>query len=361
MDDALMNAQQQKENQDRFQDLCNSDLVDKAATIAAAAMLAADLENEKATTLAAAAIVATEKEKQQQQHTNIFHSPERHVLPVIAEATEEIYLPSREEREAFGNRARRSPSYYAAPSRIDRTFTAPEETEEEDEEEEEHHPTAKVVELSSPKLVVTPIPESAYGISAKDITELKEETRSQPQWDTGSAYEDEEQLNKVCYLIKIEELREEGIPMYKAVDIDSDLSAIKLCHAFMNERGNRRALLRNGKGAVKFTADIFGKVSDFFQKNEGDNDSTDWRNDFKANVESGLHDIPIRKVMNKYENFHPPEEISILQLMYDSKTKFDDKRKKQQKMEQEQALKGHEQKLDGWENYLSSLKLQEKE
>jgi hypothetical protein len=360
MDDT--NAQQQRENQSRFQDLCNSELVDKAATLAAAAMLAADIQ----------------KESENKQQQNVFHSPERRVSPpqnvfrspekrvsppMLAEATEELYFPSREEREAFGNRVRRSPSYYAAVpqplpiSGIERTFSAPldgADDEEEEEEEEVEHPLHKTPE-------VPPAKEEACGISTKDIAELKEEAHSQAQWDTGSVYEEEEQLTKVCYLVKIDELKEEGIPMYKAVDIDSDIATIKLCHAFMNERANRKKLLKRGKGAAKFTADIFGKVSDFFQKNEGDDDSTEWRNHFKSDVEHGIHDIPIRKVMDKYENFHPPEEVTILELMWESKTKFDDQRKKQKKIEQEKALKGHEQTLNGWENYISSLKLQDKE
>ncbi|RYE19508.1 MAG: hypothetical protein EOP45_12565 [Sphingobacteriaceae bacterium] len=294
----------------------------------------------------------------------------------VIESMEELHFPSRAERESYGSKLRISPFYTQPKEEVSKDkghldadininmptrshirpaiddFISDHDADNHDNHQlvmhnrynEQQPNTNKILE---PAVVIGG---EACGIPDKDLTDLKETAGS--QWDSASMYAEEQQQAKVCYLIKIEELKEEGVPMYKNVDIDSDLPGIKLCYSFMNERSKRRKLLQRGKGIVNMGANLFGKASDFFQKNDADNDSSEWRDQFKKEIKSGIYDVQIRDVVNKYEHFQPPEEVMLLELIWDSKTRFDDQRNKERRAKKEEEMQGHTMVLDDLENFL---------
>lgn len=376
-------AAQRRENQSRFQDLCNSDLVDKAATAAAAAMLAADELaandlsplNQQMNHITLDFIVPPVAPAVQPPSDPIQETQPKETSSNTVEGSDVLFFPSRDEREAFGDRVRASPSFTVPERAIVRSkvrgpsfHTIEELTEETDEKEEHHVSSPKKAVVTSPskslpqrqndRMVVTdqtdqPSLQKPIAMNSNDLNELKETAMS--QWESASVFAEEQQQDKVCYLVKIEELKEDGVPVFREVNIDSDLTAIKLCYNFMFERSKRRKLLNRGKGLVKFGADIFGKASDFFQKNEPENDSSEWRAHFKDTIQHGMYDVQIRDVVDKYDKFQPPEEVALLEIMWESKQRFDDQRKKQRKAREEEVIKESSTDINGLEAYVRKL------
>ena len=268
-------------------------------------------------------------------------------------------MPNAIEREENRNRYR-SPSPTAEISTAEKLKRYYEETktpESDEEETQSHHShsqtshTSRISQNSNHSDKSQKSQHSETRIIPREVPRKSTRQVIIPEYEE-SICEDDLQREKVSYLVEIDEYKEEGIRVYKDVDIDSDIYDIKLCHAYMSERSKSQNRLNFVKGLVKFGADVYGKTADYFQGAEDENKSDEWRVAFKASVGDGKHDAPIRQVVRKYKKVQLPDEIALLTLIYEDRQKFDARRAKAKKIEAEAAKKSMDDEMEELDNHL---------
>jgi len=320
----------------QFADMCNKEAILEQAKKQVEKLLE-DRNNIRPPphTTSVTTIVSEENGSGQDQITEITETQEVIEEPMMAQDDNRLIIPTEIERSA--RRMERSPSPVQDPFWTMDEIIAKQEKEESTQAKEVESETQR--QEKAKRLF-----EDTAGLSPdhsyqEELTQLQDELESQ----------------KVSYLVEIEEFREEGIPLYKEVDINSDLSTIKLCHAFMNERSVRQAHMNTIKWAMNLSCDIWGKSADWLQTPKPENDSREWRIAFKENIKNGKFDIQIRKLVRRYKRVNLPQEINLLLLMHNDKEKFDTRRSKEQEKKAKEAIQIVEERTNEWSSQLEKL------